>query len=66
MTDFNEVDPAGDPRYNYSNPKIEYIRSRIIDLDTNRINDLNLFMEFDNEDGAVDDNFVEIGKYFLT
>ena len=52
--------------YNYSNPKIEYIRSRIIDLDTNRINDLNLFMEFDNEDGAVDDNFVEIGKYFLT
>ena len=66
LTDFNEVDPAGDPRYNYSNPKIEYIRSRIIDLDTNRINDLNLFMEFDNEDGAVDDNFVEIGKYFLT
>ena len=50
LTDFNEVDPAGDPRYNYSNPKIEYIRSRIIDLDTNRINDLNLFMEFDNED----------------
>ena len=66
LTDYNEVNSSGSPRYNYTNPKIEYIRSRIINLDTNKINDINLFMEFDNEDGAVNDNFVEIGKYVLT
>ena len=66
LTDYNEVNSSGNPRYDYANPKIEYIRSRIINLDTNKINDLNLFMEFDNEDGAVDDNYVEIGKYVLT
>ena len=40
--------------------------SMIYNLDTNKINVINLFMEFDNEDGAVNDNFVEIGKYVVT
>ena len=66
LTDYNEINSSGNPRYNYSNPKIEYIRSRIINLDTNKINDLNLFMEFENVDGAVNDNFVEVGKYVVT
>ena len=66
LTDFNEVDHQEIQDIIIQIQRLNTSDQESLTLIPTRINDLNLFMEFDNEDGAVDDNYVEIGKYVLT
>lgn len=51
-------------KYNYENPRIVYIRSKIINLDTNEVNTLNMYsVASSTEITTGTGNYLEFGKY---
>jgi len=51
-------------KYNYEDPRIVYIRARIINSDTNEVNTLNMYaVASSNETTVGTGNYLEFGKY---
>ena len=54
-------------KYNYENPRIVYIRSRIINLDTNEENTINMEARAATTDSITGSgNYLEFGKYLIS
>ena len=69
----NNITPSGNKlifpdywRYNYENPRIVYIRSKIINLDTQEENTINMYARCATTDSITGNgNYLEFGKYLV-